>query len=184
MPRFIGASAYARLSTMRVARTIVAVVFFATGVAACSGNGAGGFHCLSGDPHCRDPLVESFALRTEPFYQSPPAPIAIGASIDVTFETMRCLENGSQSGPPPGSGCSPWYAPTTISGVAQPFQRTGAPCPVTVVQTAPGKLHMTRTGPGDPSLTAYGSTSSGFCLVLVSTPDVDRTNSVRYGVYL
>lgn len=169
---------------MRVAATIVALVFFGAGLAACSGNGAGGFHCLSGDPHCHDPLTESFALQPVPFYQSPPAPIAVGASIDITFQTMRCLENGSQSGPPPGSGCGPWYAPTTISGSVDPFQRTGAPCPVTVVQTAPGKLHFTRTGLGDPSLTAYGAAKPGFCVVRVTTPDVTRTHGGTYDIYL
>jgi hypothetical protein len=45
-----------------------------------------------------------------------------------------------------------------------------------VVQTAPGRLHFTRTGPGDPKLTAYGASSPGFCIVRVATSEIARTS--------
>lgn len=89
---------------MRPPAVILSLVVLSAGFAACSG-GNGGFHCLAGDPHCRDPLTETFALRTVPFYQYGATPVPVGASIDVNFQQQRCLGNGSQSGPPPGSGC-------------------------------------------------------------------------------
>ena len=167
---------------MRALLMLSSLVFLGAGLAACSGGS--GFHCLAGDVHCHDPLTTYWVVQAVPAYQVPAAPIAVGASIDIVFQEQRCASNSSESGPPPGAGCGSWSTPSVVFGNVQPLQGTGAPCPVTVSETGPGRLHFTRTGPGDPALKPFGNTVGGYCLVHVYTANSAQTQSGPYDVYL
>ena len=169
---------------MRGWSAFLSASLFSAGLAACSG-GSGGFHCLAGDPHCHDPLRTDYGLRTVPFgYTPPPSPIPVGASLDVTFQEQKCTGNGSQSGPPPGSGCSSWYTPAVLFGRVAAISNSNAPCPVTVTQTTTGTLRFTRTGPGDPNLGSYVSSARGYCSIEVLTPEAAAAGDPGYGIEL
>jgi hypothetical protein len=169
---------------MRGCSVVFSVVALLFGSAACAGGAGSGVHCLAGDPFCGAPLRASYTLLPLAAFVPPSAPIPVGSSIDVAFHELKCLGNGSQSGPPPGSGCGAWYIPAVVHATVAPMFNSSTPCPVTVAQSGPGTVRVTRTGPGDPTVGPIASGARGFCLVYVSTPEVDTTFSAAYYLYV
>ena len=160
---------------------MVAIVLSMTG---CGGGGSNSAnHCFPNDPHCGQ-LTVDYALMTQPFFQTPDAPIPVGASVVLTFQEQRCVGSSQQGGPPPGTGCDPPFVPQTLTAYVFPM---GSPlggtitCPVTVVQTAPGTMRFTRTAPGDPVLGAGNANARGYCSIEVSDP---TTKSAPYEILL
>ena len=104
------------------------------------------------------------------------APVPVGSSVTIVFQEQRCRFTARPNGPPVGVGnCDPWYAPTSLSASTE-LKANRQPCMLTIQQTAPGTLLVTRTVPGDP-VTQIGSTSGG-CDLDIRDPQTGATASL------
>jgi hypothetical protein len=132
----------------------------------CGGGGASS--CVGGDQVC--PVLVTFYSFQPASWQTPPAPVAVNASVDIAFTEIRCTQSSNNRKPLPGTGCSAPYPPAAPLGVRVLTMTDGGACPLTSSVVAPGTLRFTRTGPGDPKLRAGSGGLPGYCAVDVSDP--------------
>lgn len=164
---------------MRSLALIIGLLCSLGGVAACGGGATAGF-CSHADTNCVIRFAQD-TVRAQPDFQTPDAPIAVGASVTVRFEEQHCVSS-SRGGTSLGTVCDPWYVPNSLFAVvALMGPPPGVTCPVSVAQTAAGTLRFTRTAPGDPKFSAGHANAFGYCLISVT--DV-TTNSNPYHVVL
>jgi hypothetical protein len=148
----------------------VALLGFAFAAGGCSGGGAS--NCAGGDQVC-PVLITSYTLQATS-WQTPPAPLAVGTSVDVAFTEQSCKTSSNSRKPLPGAGCSAPYAPSQLVASTLPLA-DGSACPIASALVSPGTLRFTRTGPGDPRLRAGSGGLPGYCAVDVSDPGHDTT---------
>jgi hypothetical protein len=110
--------------------------------------------------------------------------LAPGQSVSQRFDEQSCryqqYTNEKARGQYAPLGCDQPVTPRQLVLSVAPMIGSNQPCPVTAVQTSPGIVLFTKTGPGDP---ANGGAPNFFCNVGVKDPTLPPGgNSV--GFYL
>jgi hypothetical protein len=110
--------------------------------------------CGGGQSLTAGPIITIYNLG--PATSVPASPLAAGQSLAIQFHEQKCREQHFSS--PSNShdlkplGCDAYYVPSALNPVVLPIFSTNAPCGATATQTSNGTILVTRTGPGDPSV--------------------------------